>query len=115
MSNKITGKRGEEIACGYLKKIGYTILERNMKFSRICELDIIAKDKANTLIAVEVKTRTSDICGYPLEAITKTKYQNIKTGLFSYLKEHSEYKKFRIDVISITLNPEIQIKYIKNI
>lgn len=115
MSNKITGKRGEEIACGYLKKIGYTIIERNVQFSRTCELDIIAKDKSNTLIAVEVKTRTSEVCGTPLEAITKTKYKNIKTGLFSYLKEHSEYKKFRIDAIAITLNPEIKIKHIRNI
>lgn len=115
MSNKITGKRGEEIACGYLKKMGYTIIERNINFSRACELDIIAKDKSNTLVAIEVKTRTSEFCGSPLEAITKTKYQNIKKGLFSYLKEHSEYKKFRIDAISIILTPEIKIQHIKNI
>lgn len=115
MSNRITGKRGEEIACGYVKKLGYTILERNIKFSRYCELDIIAKDKSNTLIAIEVKTRTSETYGSPLEAITKTKYKNIKTGLFLYLKEHSEYKNFRIDAISIILTPEIKIQHIKNV
>ena len=114
MSNKITGKRGEEIACGYLKKIGYTILERNVKFSRLCELDIIAKDKATTLIANEVKTRTSDICGSPLEAITKTKFEHIKQGVQYYLTEH-KVKDFRIDVVGITLKPEIKIEHLKNV
>jgi len=114
MSNIITGRRGEEIACGYLKKMGYEILERNKRFSRYSEIDIIALDR-KTLVFVEVKTRTTALAGSPLEAITKTKYQHIKNGLFMYLKENPQYKKYRIDAVSIILNPEIEIKHLKNI
>lgn len=114
MSNITLGKNGEEIACKYLEKQGYKILETNKHFSKLCEIDIIALEK-NTLVFVEVKTRKTDICGHPLEAVTKTKYQHIKQGVFAYLKEHPEYKKFRIDAISILIKPELKIEHVKNV
>ena len=115
MSNTITGKRGEEIACGYLKKMGYTILERNIHFSRNCELDIIAKNKKGTLIAIEVKTRKNTLLGTPFEAITPKKYNNIKQGLYTYLQSHPEFKNFQIDAIAIVLEPKISLQHLKNI
>jgi len=115
MGNKETGAKGELLAQEYLKKQGYTIVETNKRFSRLCEIDIIAKHK-DTLVFVEVKTRSSEFCGSPLEAITKSKYENIKTGLFLYLNESKiKYKKFRIDAISVVLNPELKINHLKNL
>ena len=114
MTNISLGKNGEEIACKYLEKQGYKILETNRHFSRFCEIDIIALDK-KTLVFVEVKTRKTDVCGHPAEAITKTKYQHIKQGLYAYLQEHPEYKKFRIDAISILIKPELKIEHVKNV
>ena len=114
MTNITTGKIGEEIAQKYLFDKGYKIIETNKRFSRFCEIDIIALDK-NTLVFVEVKTRKTNICGHPLEAITKTKYEHIKMGLFTYLKENPNFKKYRIDAISIILQPELKIEHLKNI
>lgn len=114
MSNISTGKKGEALAKGYLEKNGYRIIDTNVRFSRFCEIDIIALEK-NTLVFVEVKTRTTEVCGHPFEAITKSKYQHIKQGLFMYLQEHPEYKKFRIDAISVLLKPEVKIEHLKNI
>ena len=113
--NKIIGQKGEDIAAEYLQKEGYTIIERNKHFSKNCEVDIIAKHK-KTIIFVEVKTRSTSFLGNPLEAITPTKYQNIKTGALSYLKESAvKYTNFRIDAISIILKPTLSIEHIKNI
>ena len=114
MQNKQLGQNGEDIAEKFLIKQGYKILERNRHFSRFCEIDIIAQDK-DTLVFVEVKTRKTDICGHPLEAITKTKYKNIRTGLSLFLQENPKYKKYRIDVVSILLKPKLEIKHLKNI
>ncbi len=115
MSNKIIGKQGEELARNYLEEQGYEILETNKRFSRFCEIDIIAKEK-DSLVFVEVKTRSSEFCGSPFEAITKTKYENIKTGLFTYIQDSkTKYKNFRIDAISIILKPKIKIQHLKNI
>lgn len=112
--NKKTGQIGEDLACDYIEKKGYKIIERNKHFSRACEIDIIALEK-KTLVFIEVKTRKTTTCGSPFEAITKTKYNNIKIGLYNYLAEHKEYKQYRIDAISILLTPQIKIEHLKNI
>ena len=113
-TNIQTGKQGENLAIDYLKKQGYKILETNKRFSRFCEIDIITLD-CDTLVFVEVKTRSSVRFGAPEEAVTKDKYNHIKTGLFTYLKKNPDYKKYRIDVISIILKPKVEIKHLKNI
>ena len=113
MNNREFGNLGEDLACEYLVKNGYKILERNKHYSRFCEIDIIAKYK-NTTIFVEVKTRKTNNFGTPFEAITKTKYENIKKGVDFYLSENKT-KDYRIDVIGITLNPKTEIKHLKNI
>lgn len=113
MSTKTVGNAGEDLACRYLIKQGYEILERNKHYSRFCEIDIIAKYKS-TIIFVEVKTRKSNTFGTPAEAITKTKYENLKKGVQFYLAEN-KVKDFRIDVVAITLKPELKIEHLKNI
>ncbi len=112
MNNRKLGNAGEDLACRYLEKNGYEILERNKQYSHFCEIDIIAKYK-NTTVFVEVKTRKTNNFGTPFDAITKTKYDNIKRGIHFYLSEH-KIKEYRIDVIGITLKPEIKIEHLKN-
>ena len=113
MNNREFGNKGEDLACEYLEKNGYEIIERNKHFSKFCEIDIIAKIK-DKYAFIEVKTRKSNSFGSPLEAITKTKYNNIKTGVMSYLAEN-KVKKYQIDVIGITLYPQLKIEHLKNI
>lgn len=114
MNNIEIGKKGEKLAQEYLVKNRYKIIDTNKRFSRFCEIDIIALDK-DTLVFCEVKTRKTNICGSPFEAITKSKYQNIKKGVFYYLQENPKFKNFRIDAISIILEPKLEIKHLKNI
>ena len=113
MNNRKFGDAGEDLACRYLEKQGYEILERNKHYSKFCEIDIIAKIK-KTVIFVEVKTRKTDCYGSRFEAITRTNYENIKKGVQFYLSEN-KIKDYRIDVIGITLKPEIKINHLKNI
>lgn len=113
MNNREFGVKGEDLACEYLIKNGYTIIARNVHFSKLCEIDIIAQYKSKTIF-VEVKTRKNDNFGAPLEAITKSKYSNIKTGVLSYIKEN-KISQYQIDAIGITLEPQTNIKHLKNI
>lgn len=113
MNNRDFGNIGEDLACGYLLKNGYEIIERNKHFSKLCEIDIIARLKKK-IVFVEVKTRRTNAFGTPLEAITKRKYNNIKTGVLSYLAEH-KIDDYQIDAIGITLEPELEIRHLKNI
>lgn len=113
MNNRKFGDCGEDLACKYLEKNGYEILERNKHYSRFCEIDIIAKHK-NTVVFVEVKTRKTNAYGTPMEAITRTKYENIRKGVQYYVSEN-KVKDYRIDVVGITLKPELTIKHLKNV
>ena len=49
MNNKDKGNLGERLASQYLQSLGYEIIERNWRYSRYGEIDIIAVEK-NTLI-----------------------------------------------------------------
>jgi putative endonuclease len=52
------GKKGEQLAIDFLIKNEYKILEKNYRYLK-AEVDIIAQ-KENTLVVVEVKTRSTD-------------------------------------------------------
>lgn len=114
-ANKITGNIGENIAAEFLQKQGYEILERNWHYSRLGEIDIIAKDK-NTLVFVEVKTRKTVSFGHPLEAITEKKFQQVKSIAQAYMsQQETKYGNCRIDAISIILSNPPEIEHLKNI
>lgn len=94
---------GENIACSYLAKKGYTILERNFRV-RNGELDIIATYK-NTLVFIEVKTRSSDTYGTPLEAITPWKVRILtKTAQFYKMLHTKLPDRMRIDAIAVDVS-----------
>ena len=79
---KALGSKGEDLAIQFLKKKGYRIIDRNYKTS-VGEIDIIARD-GNTIVFVEVKTRTDDSFGYPFEAVNKKKRQKLQKSYFSF-------------------------------
>lgn len=98
--NKLLGAFGEDMACSYLEKQGYKILERNFS-CKVGELDIIAIE-GETLAFIEVKCRTSTDYGNPSEAVSYYKQNRIvKSALFFMTK----YKIFeymcRFDVIEV--------------
>ncbi len=97
------GKLGEDIACVFLFKNGYKILQRNFK-ARYGELDIIALHE-NTLVFIEVKTRTNLRFGTPEEAITPRKLHELIQTAQYYVILHPELPKLmRIDVIGIMMD-----------
>lgn len=108
------GIRGENAARDLLLKNGYKILERNYR-SGLGEIDIIARDKG-TLCFVEVKTRRSDRCGLPQEALIKSKQRQIAKSALVYLKENKFLdKKARFDVVWVACaNGIAQANLIKN-
>lgn len=117
MSNTKTGNYGETLACEFLKKLGFKILERNYRI-RGGEIDIVARD-GEDLVFIEVKARWSHEYGLPVESITPWKIKALlKTALFYVLKIKWGDRLYRLDVVSVDLatdkdNPKIEL--IKNI
>lgn len=118
MNKTLIGKQGEDLACDYLKKQGYKIIERNFRI-RGGEIDIVAIDD-NTLVYIEVKTRTSHQFGLPEESITfyKLKFLERAAKFWRSKNRHSNLPSLeRIDVVSIDMNKASnpQVKLIKNV
>ena len=100
------GEKGEVIARDYLLEKGYKIVDENVRFKNIAELDIIALDKGD-LVFVEVKTRTSYDFGDPLDSITKRKIKNIIKATEMYIASNKiSYEDIRFDVI-VVFNDEV--------
>lgn len=115
MNNKYKGNLGETLATQYLQNLGYKILERNWRYSKFGEIDIIAVEK-NTLIFVEVKTRRGLAFGHPFEAINPKKVHQVQSIAKAYMAQEScKYKNCRLDGISIILSNPPKIEHLKNI
>lgn len=99
-TNTQIGKNGEDLATDFILKLGYEICFRNYRKGRF-EIDIIAKDK-NRLIFIEVKLRKSNHYGFPEEAVTQSKINQIKTAAENYIFEIDWKFDIRFDIISIT-------------
>ena len=95
------GKWGEDEAVLYLEDQGYVIIDRDWKIGRR-DLDILAyTPDGNTLVVVEVKTRTGEEYQRPEEAVTRSKMRNLAIAANAYVKEYQVDKVLRFDVISI--------------
>ncbi len=110
----IIGKIGEDIACKYILQKNYKIIKRNF-YCRQGEIDIIAKDK-NEVVFIEVKTRTNNKYGEPVDSITYYKKNKIIKSIQYYIyKEKIEHIDIRIDVIEIySKKGKYKINHIKN-
>jgi putative endonuclease len=101
-----TGRLGEEEATHYLQRQGHTILARNWRSKRggresRPELDIVSQD-GDTIVFVEVKTRTAGGLSSPADAITQQKRARIIRAAQAWLAEqHAWAKPCRFDVICI--------------
>ena len=114
MTTVTRGKYGEDLACQFLQKHGYKIIERNFRI-RGGEIDIIAIDD-NVLVYVEVKTRSSHQFGLPEESVTPTKIRFLERAAKFYRNSRKNLpSQERIDVVALDLSlPKPTIKLIKN-
>ena len=107
---KLLGKVGEKGAEKHLKKLGYKILEKNFT-TKIGEIDLIALD-GETLVFIEVKTRSSENYGAPSQAVNKLKQEKYYLVATEYLKMKGLFdKECRFDVVEVIFD---QINVIKD-
>lgn len=93
------GKKGEELAKEFLQKNGYTVLESNFVFQK-AEIDIIAQ-KDETLIVVEVKTRSSLDFGNPQDFVSPKKIKLLVKAIDEYVNLKNIDLSIRFDIISV--------------
>ena len=101
INKRKVGSKWEEMACLYLSKRGYKILERNF-YIKGGEADIIALD-GEDLCFVEVKYRANNNYGFSLEAVDSVKMSNLIKVARYYTYSHKKYENcnIRFDCLGI--------------
>jgi len=106
------GRRGEDLAHRFLRENGYTVVARNYRLAAgDAEADIIAW-QGETLVLVEVKSRSTDEHGPPDRAISLEKTNHLRRVAREYTRKADfPLERVRFDVVSIVFGkpPEIQL------
>lgn len=121
------GKLGEDITCIYLKKLGFTVLERNY-YKLIGEIDIVA-EKQGVLHFIEIKSVSclpDSVSGETLENMnllmirpeenfTADKIHKFKKIITFYMadKRVSHETKLQIDLLAIYIDKNTKKAQIK--
>lgn len=99
----LLGRDGEDAAALLLARAGLTLVDRNWRCGE-GELDIVAFDGAE-LVVVEVKTRSSERYGHPLEAVDGRKRRRLLRLAAAWAREHPDDargRRVRVDAIAVT-------------
>ena len=110
------GARGEKLACRFLRHKGYKILYRNFKGRSGGEIDIVCRDR-DTLVFVEVKTRTREDFGRPIAAVDREEQKRISRGGLNWLRMLDNPDiLFRFDVVEVIISEDAspRLELIKN-
>ena len=107
MNKRTLGTYFEEQAAAYLQSKGMKILARNFR-CRTGEIDLIAMDDSY-LVFVEVKYRTTNICGAPEAAVSQKKQITIRRVAEYYMLRFgwSQDRLYRFDVVAVYGSGEI--------
>jgi putative endonuclease len=129
MTNKtqkqVIGTLGEDLACRFLMKHGFEIVERNY-WQKCGEIDIIAKNKG-IIHFIEVKSvsceninNLSDNGYRPEDNLHTWKLERLKKTIQVYLnnKSVSDETNWKFDVVTVyidTKNKVSRVNFLKNI
>lgn len=93
---------GEELAAAWYEARGFEVVARNWR-CREGELDLIVRD-GRMYVFCEVKARTSDAFGAPVEAVTREKQQRLRRLAARWLESDAPAlaREIRFDVAAVT-------------
>jgi putative endonuclease len=96
-----TGRRGEEDAYFYLRRLGYVMVARNFRSARRRrEIDMIGWDRG-VLCFIEVKTRTTRDVKPAEAAVDRDKQRGLAAVADEYLRQVAPSCRWRFDVVTV--------------
>ncbi|MBV8902536.1 MAG: YraN family protein [Acidobacteriia bacterium] len=105
------GRIGEDLAHRYLRSRGCTVVARRYRPpAGGGEIDLVVWH-GQTLVFVEVKTRSTAEFGAPERAVDEAKQEALTRAGYDYARRADvEWQKLRFDIVSIVLSrpPEIE-------
>ncbi|GAC1638184.1 MAG: YraN family protein [Candidatus Dormibacteraceae bacterium] len=98
------GRAGEKAAADLLRKRGYEVVGAGFQ-ARRGELDLVCR-RGKELVVVEVKTRTDDSFGAPVEAVGSRKRRALMSAAAEYRALAGWRGPIRYAVVGLTVKPD---------
>ena len=119
LPSRTLGQRGEREAERFLRKNHRIRITARGYSNHVGEIDLIGVDPETdprTIVFVEVKTRSDNRFGHPVEAVDCDKQRRIVSTALVYLKQHELLEcRVRFDVIGILWPADCRIPEIHHV
>jgi len=102
MQTTAIGGHAEAVACDYLERHGFEVVDRNWR-RRDCEIDIVAV-KDTTAYFVEVKYRHDDFAGHGLDYITRQKLLRMSHAAERWVQIRGWRGQYVLSAVEVTGN-----------
>ena len=92
---------GEDAAASWYEAAGYEVVARNWRCA-MGELDLVCR-RGRSVVFCEVKTRSSDAFGAPVEAVTRDKQARVRRLAARWIEDAASFRpvEIRFDVASV--------------
>jgi putative endonuclease len=109
------GRLGEDMAHRFLRRRGCTVVARNYRTrSGSGEIDLVVWH-GESLVFVEVKTRSTAEHGEPERAVDAEKRQRLQFAARDYARRAgADWSRTRFDIVSIVLGKPSRVDWIQN-
>ncbi len=96
------GRSAEQLAAAYLVRQGLTLVASNHR-ARVGELDLVMRE-SQTLVIIEVRSRTSTRVATPAETVDRHKQRRIILATQHFILQNRCYRDWplRFDVVAVT-------------
>ncbi len=96
----LLGLRAEEAVAAWLTREGWQVLARRWRCAS-GELDLVCRDRAGTLVGIEVKSRRSARFGTPAESVDRRRLARLRSALAAFQAQRPESAhSLRIDLVT---------------
>lgn len=108
------GLKGEQVAERWLSSKGWTVLQRRYR-SGHRDIDLIAR-RDGLIAFVEVKARTGEAFGDPVEAVNWKKRNELVRSACTWIDRHGRPGEvYRFDVIGVLVTGErVRVRHVEN-
>ena len=107
------GETGERVAERWLARQGWRIIQRRFR-SGHRDIDLVA-ERDGMVIFVEVKARTGDRFGDPVEAVGWRKQRELARSAAVWIARHGRLgESYRFDVVGVLLQGErVRVRHVR--
>ena len=108
LERRALGISGEDAVAQWYAAAGYDVVARNWRCAQ-GELDLVCR-RGRSVVFCEVKTRTTDAFGAPVEAVTRDKQMRVRRLAARWLEDAADFRPvdIRFDVASV-LGGEVDV------